>query len=185
MLSEAGYLELLTGGASPIIRPFVGVANQAVRSYVGAPAWVLTVENLTTLHLASRVLDGRPALILFIGGMPSPSWIAAFRRILRVLPLTVPAYHWEDIDQGGFRIAARIRLACIDGRPFHSWLMDARQVDATARKCVPPSIRNAMVRSALAAGWTHLAETMIYITAMHAEPSSEGRDRRGTRSRRR
>lgn len=161
LVGGAGHLQLAGDEMCPIVRPFVGVANHAVHGYTGMPAWVLTVENLATFHTASQLLNGGPALIFFTGGMPSPSWIAAFNRILSSLPTAIPSYHWGDIDQGGFRIAAKIRIACMGERLFHPWLMDARQVLATARQQVPSSTRQAMVRSAVAAGWLELAETMV------------------------
>jgi len=161
LVSGAGQLRLLSGETCPIVRPYVGVANRTVIGYDGSPAWVLTIENLTTFHLASRLLDGQRALIIFTGGMPSPSWVGAYRHILAALSPEVPAYHWGDIDQGGFRIAARIRMMCMGERTFRPWLMDARIVKAVAREKVNNATRNAMARAATVAGWGQLASAMV------------------------
>jgi hypothetical protein len=139
----------------------VGVANRTVIGYDGSPAWVLTIENLTTFHLASRLLEGQRALIIFTGGMPSPSWVGAYRHILGALPQDVLVYHWGDIDLGGFRIAARICTMCIGERTYQPWMMDARTVRATAREKVSDATRNAMARAATAAGWAELASSMV------------------------
>lgn len=160
LVSGAGHLRLGRGQVCPVVHPFVGVANQAVTGYAGSPAWILTIENLTTFHLASRKLAGRAALIIFTGGMPAPSWVAAYRRILEEVPADVPLYHWGDIDQGGFRIAARIRATCAGDRAFEPWLMDARVVEADSRHVVNVATRNAMARAAAAAGWTDIAEDL-------------------------
>ena len=54
--------------------PYVGVANEAVIGYGNVPARALTIENLTIFHLASRLFDGRRAVIVFADGMPFPIW---------------------------------------------------------------------------------------------------------------
>lgn len=160
LVSGTGHLRLESGELCPVVLPFVGVASQAVTGYAGEPAWILTIENLTTFHLASRQLAGRAALIIFTGGMPAPSWVAAYRRILDEVPDDVPLYHWGDIDQGGFRIAARIRATCAGNRIFEPWLMDARFVEADSRHVANATARNVMARAAAAAGWTDIAQEL-------------------------
>lgn len=159
LVAGTGSIDLSSGQCCPIVKPFVGVSNKAVRAYVGAPQWVLTIENLTTFHLASQLLDGRAGLIVFTGGMPSPSWCRAYACLLTTLSPMVPAYHWGDIDQGGFRIAAFIKKECLLERPFLPWLMDASLIPAPS---LPTSeaVRGAMAALAVKAGWTKLAETI-------------------------
>ena len=160
LVAGAGSLLLKEHQRCPLVKPFLGVANRAVVSYEGSPQWVLTVENLTTFHVASQLLDGRNALIVFTGGMPSPRWCVAYRHLLSSLAPVVPAYHWGDIDQGGFRIAAFIQSQCAGDRPFRPWLMDAAEVQGGSRLETSEGARLAMARSARSAGWQDLSDTM-------------------------
>lgn len=164
LIAGTGFLGLISGQECPIVKPFVGVANKTVTSYSGSPSWVLTIENLTTFHLASQFLDGGDGLIVFTGGMPSPSWCSAYRRILNSLPTGTAAYHWGDIDQGGFRIAAHIRKMCVEGRQFLPWLMDAREVDSISPQKVNENVQIAMAKYAEKSGWDHLASTMSAVS---------------------
>lgn len=159
LVAGTGLIELLSNQPCPIVRPFVGVSNKAVLAYAGSPQWVLTIENLTTFHLASQLLDGRAGLIVFTGGMPSPSWCRAYSRLLEGLPTSLPAYHWGDIDQGGFRIAAFIKERCVGDRPYLPWLMDTARTQGPSTP-TNEAIRNSMARNATKAGWTRLAETI-------------------------
>ena len=45
------------------------------------------------------------AILLYTGGMPSPSWKRVYRLLLLTLPRDARVFHWGDIDAGGFRIA--------------------------------------------------------------------------------
>ena len=92
--------------------------------------------------------------------MPSPSWCRTYARILDAIPTTVPAYHWGDIDQGGFRIAAHIRHACLRQRAFHPWQMDADQLDGIAFSDATEAVRSNMARHASDAGWEALSRRM-------------------------
>lgn len=160
LVAGTGSLHLTSGQNCPVVRPFVGVSNKTVTSYEGAPNWVLTIENLTTFNLAAQLLDGGAGLIVFTGGMPSPSWCATYKRLLASLPPDIAAYHWGDIDQGGFRIAVHIRDRCLDGRAFLPWLMDSSEVLAASRLDATEATRNAMAKYADKAGWEALARSM-------------------------
>lgn len=129
LIAGTGEILLASGDACPIVKPFVGVSNKAVNGYVGSPRWLLTIENLTTFHVASQLLDGGGGLILYTAGMPSPSWCAGYKRILVSLPIGLPIYHWGDIDPGGFRIAAYLRRWVEPQRQFFPWLMDINSID--------------------------------------------------------
>ncbi|KRA17515.1 Wadjet anti-phage system protein JetD domain-containing protein [Lysobacter sp. Root604] len=162
LVAGTGALELVGGEVCPIVRPFVGVSNKAVLGYKGSPCWVLTIENLTTFHAASQLLDGRGALILYTAGMPSPTWTSAYSRILASLPESVLTYHWGDIDVGGFRIAAYIKQKCIGSRRFRPWLMDASRLVSVARGAPEAeSTRALMAKHAASAGWASLSESMM------------------------
>ncbi|MCA3000632.1 MAG: hypothetical protein ING68_03940 [Rhodocyclaceae bacterium] len=67
---------------------------------------LLTVENLTTFHeLVSKRRDSPGTILLYTGGMPSPSWKRVYRLLLNSISKETRIFHWGDIDAGGFRIA--------------------------------------------------------------------------------
>lgn len=161
LVAGTGTLQLDPPQHCPIVWPFIGVSNQHVAGYSGTPAWVLSIENLTTFHLASQHADAGDGLIVFTGGTPSPSWCRAYASILKSLPEQVPVFHWGDIDQGGFRIAAHVRRKCIHRHAFHPWLMDASQLTGTPFSEVTETVRSNMARHARDAGWESLSQDML------------------------
>lgn len=52
-------------------------------------------------------------VVLYTGGMPSPSWKKVFTIFVKALPETSTLWHWGDIDAGGFRIADHIAACCV------------------------------------------------------------------------
>ncbi|ACE83074.1 hypothetical protein CJA_1537 [Cellvibrio japonicus Ueda107] len=161
LVAGTGTLELHPSQRCPIAWPFIGVSNRHITGYAGTPAWVLSIENLTTFHLASQDTNAASGLILFTGGMPSPSWCRAYASILDSLPESIPVYHWGDIDQGGFRIAAHIRKQCIRRHTFHPWLMDAEQLDGVRYSEATEATRTNMARHARDAGWEPLSQNLL------------------------
>ena len=161
LIAGGGNLTLEGSQDCPIARPFVGVSNRHVIGYSGTPAWILSIENLTTFHQASRHSGAGTGLILYTGGMPSPSWCRAYASILESIPADITAYHWGDIDQGGFRIAAHIRRTCIHRHAFQPWLMDAAQLDGIPFFEVTETVRAGMARHARNAGWETLSDSML------------------------
>ena len=161
LVAGHGSLKLGASQECHIAWPFIGVSNRHVTGYSGTPAWILSIENLTTFHQASQHPDADAGLILYTGGMPSPSWCRAYLSILEMLPRQIPLYHWGDIDQGGFRIAAHIRSKCIQQHAFHPWLMDAGQLESMSFFEIAETIRNNMARHARDAGWEELSQGML------------------------
>ncbi|WP_343132702.1 Wadjet anti-phage system protein JetD domain-containing protein [Luteimonas sp. YGD11-2] len=158
MVAGVGAITMQEGPDCTIVRPYVGVAPQSVRGLIAKPAWVLTIENLTTFHLAAEALKGRDdGVVVFTGGMPSPAWVAGFRRLTRDLPASTVFYHWGDIDLGGFRIAARLKEVALPADSFlQPWLMDL--TIHGQGKHVSETVGNAMRSSAIQAGWLNLQE---------------------------
>jgi hypothetical protein len=72
---------------------------------------VLTIENQTSFESLAAL---RPAdtLLVFSGGFASPAVISLLRS------LSLPLYHWGDIDVGGLRILAHLRSQLGDVRTF-------------------------------------------------------------------
>jgi hypothetical protein len=112
----AGELALVYGGRSiRAYSPYVGLAPKAIDAVSAEPAaaqMLLSVENLTTFHEMASV---RPAgaILIYTGGMPSPSWKHAYRLLLDSLPVSAMIFHWGDIDAGGFRIASHLAECCV------------------------------------------------------------------------
>lgn len=157
LLAGGGELTLLGTQTLRIARPFLGVANHAVRDYKGAVQWILSVENLTTFHQCAELLSGADhGLIVYTGGMPSPSWVRAYRRLLAGAPASAAIYHWGDHDEGGFRIAAYLASVCRgEARCLQPWQMHADRGEPA-----PLRQRNAMAAAARRAGWDALAQAM-------------------------
>ena len=154
LLAGVGDVVLQRVQALSVVHPYLGVSAPHITGFVGAPRWVMSVENLTTFHM---IADKRPTdgLVLYTGGMPSPTWRRAYRRIVDALP-GADLYHWGDIDPGGFRIAACL-AGSLDGRPLHPWEMAPHldPGDVSDKRS-----RKAMVDAARRAGWFELADKL-------------------------
>lgn len=104
-----------------IERPYLGLSPSAITGFVAGnvPVTLLTVENLTTFHeLAAITESSGRRILLYTGGMPSPSWKRIYRLLLDVLPKMSHIFHWGDIDAGGFRIANHLAASCKDAGRF-------------------------------------------------------------------
>lgn len=158
MVAGAGVIKMEEGPDCIITRPYVGVSPRAVRSLSSPAKWVLTIENLTTFHLASVALKGRAdGLVVFTGGMPSPAWVMGFRSLTADLDSAAVFYHWGDIDVGGFRIAARVKeVALPEGAALQPWLMDLTW--GAQGEDVSKAIGDAMRSAAIRAGWVELKD---------------------------
>ncbi len=113
LVAGTGTLVLQPHQRCPIVWPFVGVSNRHVAGYAGSPAWVLSIENLTTFHLASQHPDAAVGPDPLHWRHALPELVPCLRPLLEAVPATTAVYHWGDIDQGGFRIAARIGNICV------------------------------------------------------------------------
>jgi hypothetical protein len=98
-------------GVVSLARPYLGLRPDTIDSLqVGNEAigCLLTIENLASFNEAAEdASNPNDLLLIYVAGNPTPSLLAAYRRLLvSVRPSTV--MHWGDIDLGGFRIAARL-----------------------------------------------------------------------------
>lgn len=109
----------------PLIYPYLGVEPHTVSGYDGAPAYLLTVENLTIFHeIASKRAGPVEGLVCYTGGFPSPAFRRAFQTIVRDLSDDTPIYHWSDTDLAGFQIAEVLnRLLAEQGKRVQLWQM--------------------------------------------------------------
>lgn len=164
LLAGVGTVELDDGSRVALPRRYLGLPAESVRAIDTPARHVLTIENAASFHDSARARGDAPVLLLYAGGMPSPAWRAACRRLLGCLQADAAVYHWGDIDEGGMRIAAKIaetaRDADFDLRP---WLMSPEDIPASIRRraVVPsPAALASMQRWAARAGWPDVAEAL-------------------------
>lgn len=161
----AGRGTVVLGDASlPLVRPYLGVPVESLHSVATTARCLLSIENLASFHDSAQANPAGDVLLLYTGGMPSPAWRAAYARVLRALPPVLPVFHWGDIDEGGFRIAAAlVAVACEVDRHVQPWLMSPATLPADILRAadVPaPALLAAMRRWAERAGWPQVAEAL-------------------------
>jgi len=86
------------------------------------PAYMLTVENFTSFN--RHIIEADPGCLgatIYVGGYPSLGTQNALRTLATMLPITVPFFHWSDIDPDGTWIFRTIERAI--GRPLQPHLM--------------------------------------------------------------
>lgn len=127
LILETG--EILTlGGFTPSVGFPAAQTGQLQEVRVHADA-ILCIENLTSFHEFIRT--NGPYAVICTYGNPSP----ATRRILRLLPGSIPIYHWSDLDYGGFNILSQLRrLVRADIQPYG---MDIATLDANYPRSRP------------------------------------------------
>lgn len=154
-MAGVGAVRLNRSGLRALAYEYIAVSPAQVVGYEGNPRWILSVENLTTFNMIAELdVAQNEGLVLYSGGMPSPSWRRAYATVVSSVAASLPIYHWGDIDAGGFRIAAVI-AETIQPRPLLPWCMDPSHVKeldpATAE------VRARMAYNAQRAGWSELA----------------------------
>lgn len=94
---------------------------------------VLCIENLTSFHehLCTHTTCNTKQATLCLMGNPSPS----IRRLLSLIPETIPIYLWADIDYGGFNILSQLRRHV--RHQIHPYLMDIPTFEAHAHLSRP------------------------------------------------
>lgn len=163
-LAGPGTVQLDDGSCHRLPRSWLGFPVNEVRGIDTDARALLSIENLASFHEAAAMRGDAPVLLLYTGGMPSPTWRQAYARLLAGLPSDTALYHWGDIDRGGFRIAARLaETARQAGRLLHPWLMtpDELPADIVAAAEVPaPAVLNSMCDLARRAGWDEAASAL-------------------------
>lgn len=137
--------------------PYVGLPASTVKRLASTPRLVMTIENQTTFHSEARRRCEEDVLLIFTAGMPTPAWRAMYVRLLRDIPAGVPIYHWGDVDEGGFRIAAILSSdAASAGHMLRPWSMHPTDVPTDSRRSAGPGTLRRMRQFAEAAGWHEL-----------------------------
>lgn len=137
----SGALQVRVGDQHvQIDAPYLGFPPSAITAFASCEtvAVLLTVENLTTFHeLVGQRQPMPAAVLLYTGGMPSPSWKRVYRLLLTSLPVEARVFHWGDIDAGGFRIADHL-AACAGevGRrvELHAMSPDVAALDSVSSR---------------------------------------------------
>ncbi len=161
----AGSGELQVGqDRIPLVRPWIGIAPESLQALYSPARTLLSIENLASFHEAARLPRADARLLLYTGGMPSPAWREAYARILACLRPDAGIYHWGDIDEGGFRIAAVLAAtASASGRLLRPWCMSPSalpdDVLASAQKPDNSTLAT-MQRWARRAGWDEVADDL-------------------------
>lgn len=142
--------------------PYSALPAETILSLGSVPAKVITIENLTTFSALARASSDTEDLLIYSGGMPSPSWSAMYGRLLASIPADVQIFHWGDVDEGGFRIAAFIaQLARARQRPVRPWKMNPAEVSELQRRDASAKVIERMQRYAQAAGWHDIAAAVL------------------------
>ena len=159
----AGRVQIDRGRVSGLLdAPYTGLPAASIRAVVSQMNEVLSIENLTTFHSEARRRCETLTLLIYTAGMPSPAWCLMYQRLLQSLPVAVKVRHWGDVDEGGFRIAARIaKVARETGhilRPYH---MSPEDVPQQMRMPASAATLIRMQRFATAAGWSELGTAVV------------------------
>lgn len=141
--------------------PYSGLPAATVRRLVSTPRLVMTIENQTTFHSEARRRCDEDVLLIFTAGMPTPAWRNMYVRLLTSLPIDVPVYHWGDVDEGGFRIAAILAQdARSVGHILQPWSMHPSNVPVQLRRSAKESTLTRMKYFANLAGWSQLGDAV-------------------------
>ncbi len=163
LVAGEGWVQLAQARLA-LCRPYLGLPVDAVQTIETRARYVLTIENLTSFHDAARAMPDRDGLLIYTGGMPSPAWRNFYGRLLASLPAETTLYHWGDIDEGGFRIAAHLAaIAKISGKRLHPWLMSPQDVAHHGLDAETPSATclKKMTDWAEKADWSELASALM------------------------
>lgn len=154
-MAGVGSVDLSRSGPREVAYEYLAVSPTQVIGYKGRPHWLLSVENWTTFSMIAALdVAQYNGVVLYCGGMPSPSWRRAYAVVVSALEASVPVYHWGDMDVGGFRVSAVIAEA-ISPRALLPWCMDLSLVGELDPATT--QMRSRMAYSAQRAGWAHLA----------------------------
>ncbi|WP_052773061.1 Wadjet anti-phage system protein JetD domain-containing protein [Luteimonas sp. FCS-9] len=155
---------VVDGTALVLVRPYLGIPVERLEKVVTDARFLLTIENLASFHDAAACDGVADGLLVYTGGMPSLAWRRACARLLQALPGDAPVYHWGDIDEGGFRIAATLAATLREaGRTLLPWLMSPDELasaDIAAARTPTATQQGAMLRWAQAAGWPDVAHAL-------------------------
>lgn len=159
----AGNVVIVRDRVSSVLdKPYIGLPAPSIVRLGSSPRYLMTIENQTTFHSEARRLCDDDVLLIYTGGTPTPAWRLAYHRLLSSLPPRTPVYHWGDVDEGGFRIAALLaREAETAGHLLQPWRMDPKDIPVALRRPTTEEVAKKMCHYAKAAGWSSLGEALF------------------------
>lgn len=112
------------------LKPYVALSADTIRSIetTNQPDYVLTIENLSSFHRYTRVIDDR-GIVIYSGGFAGSALLALLSELDTALPEEVRFFHWGDRDLGGWRIFECIQKALVR-HPLSPHMMTVRTPDA-------------------------------------------------------
>ena len=139
LTTQSGEI-LSLGGFTPSVG-YPATQIETIQSVTIHADSVLCIENLTSFHefLRTRETQKTEHVILCLMGNPSPS----IRRLLGLIPETIPIYLWSDMDYGGFNILSQMRRHI--RHQIHPYLMDISTFEAythLSRPLTSADVRN-------------------------------------------
>lgn len=154
-----------TGVSSRLFHPYHGLPMASILGFEfeQAPRCVLSIENKQTFHEFSVLATNTDVCVVYTGGMPSPAWRQTYTKLLTAVPLSVPIYHFGDLDVGGFRIANVIsQTAKASERSLLPWLMDSVILSSGnyKLKTATRSVIKDMQRFSRLIGWDSIADNL-------------------------
>lgn len=96
---------------------------------------VLFIENKANYVYYSKKLKKENELVIYHGGVYSPSKGKWFHIIKRCIDSSVTVEHWSDIDVGGFRIFNRLKNNIFD--QLKPYKMDMDTLENNLDQCLP------------------------------------------------
>ncbi|MFP5424996.1 MAG: Wadjet anti-phage system protein JetD domain-containing protein [Gammaproteobacteria bacterium] len=159
----AGNVTVVRDRVSAVLdAPYTGLPASAILRISGAVEGVLSIENLTTFHSEAKRQADQPKLLIYTAGMPSPAWRAMYQRILSSIERETPVQHWGDVDEGGFRIAAKLaETAAVTGHCLQPHAMHPDDVPIGLRKPASERTLQRMTRFAEQAGWHEVSRALL------------------------
>lgn len=158
----AGHVQIARARVTALLdEPFTGLPASTILKVSSGLEAILTIENLTTFHSEAKQCGGKPTLLIYTAGMPSPAWIAMYKRLLTSVPHTVAVSHWGDVDEGGFRIAAHLATAAAScGHILQPKRMSPEDVPVAMRRPASERTLQRILHFAAAAGWKELGASV-------------------------
>jgi len=92
---------LIDGRAKPFVSIHPELLSQLL--VLDRPTAILTIENYASFNRQVREIEDG-SLVVYTGGFPAAGVIDLLSRVLHVVPIDVPLFHWGDVDAGGVRI---------------------------------------------------------------------------------
>lgn len=167
-------VRIADGHTVKVLDPYLALAPQSIAGIdLGACRKVLTVENLDTYHEIALKQSGEfQGLLLYTAGMPSPAWIAAYKRVMASCRTDVQIYHWGDTDTGGVRILTILDdIATEQERKVVPWMMGKR--GHTSYQNISGADAKAIAAKATKRGWGEIASHFSTSTDAFEQQSQE------------